>query len=83
MTALIVDITVGSTLDRISATSFCRESRLSNDWSISAPRITIISEKISSARLMLADENIAIVAISITRLNLDFRPFRLEWARVC
>ena len=83
MTALIVDITVGPTLDRISVTAACRESRLSDDWSISAPRITTISEKISSARLMLADENIAIVAISMTRLNLDFRPFRLEWARVC
>ena len=78
VTALIVYMIVGPTLDRISVTAACRESRLSDDWSISAPRITTISEKMSSARFMLADENMMIVAISMTRLNLDFKPFRLE-----
>ena len=78
VTALIVYMIAGPTLDRISVTAACRESRLSDDWSISAPRITTISEKMSSARFMLADENMMIVAISMTRLNLDFKPFRLE-----
>ena len=68
-------------LDAISVTDANREPRFDVDWSISMPWITTMVAKMSSDKVVLADVNIIIVEMSMTRLNLDFRPFRLEWGQ--